>query len=166
MVQPYSGTRSSIRISWICKQQFVSYWGKENFQVVESDIEITFNKFKQHKCKGLKLNFWKQPHIDMFNLHILRHNIHMHSETLWRASIHEKVAITHSHFFWNLNGGITKLRCVCNLCPGQTIPKISENIMHKALQTREPKPLILKTGKRVRNLTQRKRHCTGEDGSV
>jgi hypothetical protein len=31
--------------------------GKENSQVVESDIEITFNKFKQHKCKGLKLNF-------------------------------------------------------------------------------------------------------------
>ncbi len=98
VVQPYSGTRSSIRISWICKQQFVSYWGKENSQVVESDIEITFNKFKQHKCKGLKLNFWKQPHIDMFNLHILRHNIHMHSETLRRASIHDKVAVTHSHF--------------------------------------------------------------------
>jgi hypothetical protein len=108
VVQPYSGTRSSIRISWICKQQFVSYWGKENSQVVESDIEITFNKFKQHKCKGLKLNFWKQPYAQ------------------WNpaAGINSWQGSSNSFpVFCNLNGGITKLRCVCNLCPGQTIPK-------------------------------------------
>ncbi len=34
VVQPYSGTRISIRISWICKQQFVSYWEKRTLRLL------------------------------------------------------------------------------------------------------------------------------------